>query len=108
MDGIEPKKLALLRILQILWEQSDIDHPLHQGKIAELLETNYGIVIERKAVGRNLTLLQEAGFEIENKGGGFYLGARLFEDAELQLLIDGVLASQHVSAAHYNELIKKI
>ena len=53
MDGLEPKKLALLRVLQILWEDSDIDHPLHQGRIVELLESKYGITVERKAIGRN-------------------------------------------------------
>ena len=108
MDSLEPKKLALLRVLQILWEESDIDHPLHQGRIVELLESKYGIVVERKAIGRNLSLLRDAGFEIENTGNGFYLNSRLFEDSELQLLIDGVLASQHISAPHSKELIEKI
>ena len=108
MDGLEPKKLALLRVLQILWEDSDIDHPLHQGRIAELLENRYGIVVERKAIGRNLSLLREAGFEVENDGAGFDLNSRLFEDSELQLLIDSVLASQHISVPHSKELIEKI
>lgn len=108
MDSLEPKKLALLRVLQILWEDSDIDHPLHQGRIVELLESKYGIAVERKAIGRNLTLLRDAGFEIESNGGGFYLNSRLFEDSELQLLIDSVLASRHISTAHSKELIDKL
>lgn len=108
MDTLEPKKLALLRILQILWRESDADHPLHQGQIVKRLEDDYGITVERKAIGRNLALLQDAGFEIENDGSGYYLNTRLFEDSELQLLIDGVLASQHISAAHSKKLIDKI
>ena len=108
MDSLEPKKLALLRVLQILWEESDIDHPLHQGRIVELLESKYGIVVERKAIGRNLSLLRDAGLEVENNGNGFYLNSRLFEDSELQLMIDSVLASQHISAPHSKELIEKI
>ena len=108
MESLEPKKLALLRILQILWERSDAGHPLRQGEIAALLERDYGIAVERKAIGRNIALLQEAGFEIENGKGGCYLAARLFEDAELRLLIDGVLASPHISALHSKELIGKV
>lgn len=108
MDSLEPKKLALLRVLQILWNESDCDHPLHQGQILQCLEEEYGIVVERKAIGRNLSLLQEAGFEIESNGGGFYLNSRLFENSELQLLIDGVLASQHISVPHSKKLIEKI
>ena len=32
MDSFEPKKLALLRIWQILWEHSDHKHPLKQWR----------------------------------------------------------------------------
>ena len=109
MNELEPKKLALLRILQILWEESDIDHPLPQEEIARKLQAHYGIVVERKAIGRNLSLLREAGFEIATApGGGSYLVYRLFEESELRLLIDGVLASRHVSASHSAQLIEKI
>ena len=63
---IENKKLALLRILDILKEESDINHPLKQEDIVQKLSDVYGIDIERKAVGRNISLLREAGYEIEN------------------------------------------
>ena len=53
MSGYEPKKLALLRIWQILKENSDCDHPLTQEAIGAYLERDYGIEIERKAIGRN-------------------------------------------------------
>ena len=59
MDSLESKKLALIRILQILEKHSDESHPLLQAEIAEHLEREYGLVIERKAIGRNLSLLKE-------------------------------------------------
>ena len=34
MDALEPKKLALLRILQILKTHSDFNHPLTQEDIS--------------------------------------------------------------------------
>ena len=49
MNSLEPKKLALLRILQILEQYSDCDNPLKQEDIANYLDKDYGIVIERKA-----------------------------------------------------------
>ena len=52
MESFEPKKLALIRIWQILKEYSDYDHPLTQDDIARHLENDYGIVIERKAISR--------------------------------------------------------
>ena len=63
MESFEPKKLALIRIWQILKEYSDYDHPLTQDDIARHLENDYGIVIERKAISRNISLLKEAGYK---------------------------------------------
>ena len=42
---LEAKKLALLRILQILEKYSDYDHPLTQDEIAHHLSHDYGIEI---------------------------------------------------------------
>ncbi|MCH5183552.1 MAG: transcriptional regulator [Oscillospiraceae bacterium] len=108
MDSLEPKKLALIRILQILKKYSDFDHPLTQEEIADHLEREYGIVIERKAISRNLSLLKEAGYEIESNRSGSYLEEREFEDAELHMLIDGVLSSKHIPAKHSKDLIEKL
>ncbi len=108
MDALEPKKLALIRILQILEKHSDYNHPLTQDDIAAFLENDYGIIIERKAVSRNISLLKEAGFEIESTRAGSYLECREFENSELKLLIDGVLSSRYITAKHSKDLINKL
>lgn len=108
MDSLEPKKLALIRILQILEHYTDCDHPLKHDEIVKKLETDYGVVVERKAIGRNISLLQEAGYAIETTKKGSYLASRLFEDSELRLLSDSVLASKHITAKHSKELIEKL
>lgn len=108
MGSFEPKKLALIRILQILKENSDYDHPMTQEDIATKLENEYGIVIERKAISRNISLLKESGVEIESRRAGSYLDRRDFEDSELHMLIDGVLSSKHITARHSKDLIDRI
>lgn len=85
MDSFEPKKLALIRIWQILKEYSDYDHPMTQEDISGHLENDYGIVIERKAISRNISLLKEAGIEIESRRAGSYLESRDFDDSELRM-----------------------
>ena len=45
MNSLEPKKLALLRILQILEQYCDYDNPLKLEVIANYLDKDYGIVI---------------------------------------------------------------
>ena len=108
MESFEPKKLALIRVLQILQRHSDSEHPIKHDKIVELLESEYGLAIERKAIGRNISLLNEAGYDIETTKKGSYLAERTFEDSELKLLIDGVLSSKHITPKQSKELIEKL
>lgn len=108
MESFEPKKLALIRIWQILKDYSDYDHPLTQEDIAVKLENEYGIVIERKAISRNISLLKEAGVDIESRRAGSYLERREFEDAELHMLIDGVLSSKYITAKHSKSIIERL
>lgn len=109
MNSLEPKKLALLRILQILHKYSDADHPLKQEDIAGYLDREYGIQLERKAVGKNIAILRdEVGFDIVSERRGSYMLSREFEDAELRLLIDGVLSSRHITAQYSKQLIEKL
>ena len=104
----EPKKLAILRIWQILLKHSDYDHPLTQEEIIKYLESDYGIEMERKAVGKNIADLRDAGIDIGSRRAGSYIDSREFEDSELKLLIDGVLQSKYITAHHSKELIEKL
>jgi len=108
MDSMGTKKLALLYILDILKEHSNFEHPLKQEDIAAFLERDYGIVIERKAVGRNVGLLREAGYMIEGTKHGVYLDEREFEVSELRLVIDSVLAGRYLTAAQSKSIIERL
>lgn len=119
-DSLEAKKLLIIRIMQILEYYSDVNHPLTQEEIINKLYDNYGVEAERKAIGRNVQLLQDmfeqdsmnktaTAIVIESdKRKGTYIDKRLFEDAELRLLIDGVLASKHISEKYSKDLIEKL
>lgn len=115
MSSLEPKKLAIIRILQILHKHSDADHPLTQDEIATYLLNDYGIELERKAIGKNITILRDyfcgdndVECDIVSNKHGSYMLSRPFEDSELRMLIDGVLASRHITANHSKKLIEKL
>lgn len=108
MEASESKKLALLYVLDILRRETDLDHPLRQEEIGRLLSSRYGITLERKAIGRNLALLREAGYDIPTVAGGSYLGDRDFEPAELRLLIDSVLFSRHINPIQSRTLAERL
>lgn len=117
----QPKKMLIINILDILRKYTDADHRLSQKEILEILETEYGMKADRKAVKRNLMNLVEFGYDLEysesirkNKQGeeevvftDWYL-EREFTDPELRLLIDSLLFSKHIPYSQCKELIEKI
>ncbi len=125
MNSMQPKKLIIVNILDILKRYTDESHRLSQREIADILEKEYDMKIDRKAVKRNLMNLIEFGYDIEysetvrmvkNKKGeieeniiltDFYL-VRDFTDAELRLLIDSLLFSKHIPYSQCKELVEKI
>lgn len=108
MEHFEPKKLLILRILEILTNYSNQDHKLRQTDIIRYLKVIYGIDCERKAVARNLHFLQQAGYDIVSDKTGSYLATRRYEVGELRLLIDAVLSNRNIGKTHTRDLIAKL
>lgn len=106
--SFEPKKSALLRMLQIFGEYSDEQHPLKQTDIIDLLKEKYNIEIERKAIGRNMALLKEAGVNIVSSRKGSYLEGQAFDKDEIRMLIDAVLSSGFIDMDSAESLISKL
>lgn len=108
MEDSVNKKLALIWIMRVLEKYSDVDHPLKQEEIVMYLFNDYGLKLERKAVGRNIALLRSAGYDIQSNANGSWLAERDFENSELRLLIDGILSSKHITKKYSKELIEKL
>lgn len=58
------KKMIIVCIARILLRDSEADHPLSQQDILQLLEKNYGLVVDRKTVRRNLLALRDGGLPV--------------------------------------------
>ena len=101
------KKLFILQILEVLKKFSDDQHPLSQQDIINIMEREYGATCERKAVGRNIDNLKDLGYDIVYNNG-FYLVEREFEDCQLRMLIDTVMASKHIPKGDALELSRKL
>ena len=125
MDSMQPKKVLILDILDILRKYTDADHRLSQAEITDILKNEYGMPADRKSIKRNIQSLIEFGYDINysstermtpDKDGklqknyllsDFYLEHE-FSDSELHLLIDGLLFSKHIPHSQCKELINKI
>ena len=106
----ENKKLALLRIYQILQQRTDAQSPMTQADMIDALRREYGIEVDRRTISRNLSLLEEAGVEIGSDRRGSWLAdeARPFTEGELQLLIDSVLSSYFIPRGQTEQLVEKL
>ena len=93
--------------LKILEMYSDKNHPLKQKDIIRLLKDNYNLVIERKALGRIISDLQELDYDICYHKG-YYLEERYFTRSELDFLIDSILASTSLTDKLAASLVKKL
>ena len=99
-----------LCLLRILWDYSDVDHKLQMRDLLAKLNSLYGLDPDRRTVYRALEMLQEMGFEISTyeTDHGYYLKERLFELAEIRLLMDAVYSFRFISYKHAQDLIDKL
>lgn len=102
------KKLLPIYILKILHKYSAENHKLTQSEIISYLQNEYDLIVERKAVSRNLSILEQSGYDIITTKNGTYLNEREFTTSELQLLIDGVMSSRYINEPHSCELVEKL
>ena len=65
MYTVQPKKLLIMNILDILRKYTDENHRLSQRDIVDILKTEYMMNADRKTVKRNLMNLMDLGYEIE-------------------------------------------
>lgn len=120
------KKIIILYILQILRKYTDSGHTMTQQQIAEKLRSEYGLDVNRSTVKRNISDLIEAGYDIQytevnrshvNKKTGEKEENTIYTDlyyehdfteAELHMIIDGLLFSRSVPYKQRKQLIDKL
>ena len=97
-------------MMKILLEQTDDAHWLSLPQLVQRL-ASYGIETERKSLYDDLEQLRQFGLDIEfiaGRGGGYCVPNRMFQLAELKLLVDSVQASKFITSKKSMELIQKL
>lgn len=105
------QKYKLLKLLELLRQESDEQHPLPTsaicGKLGEM-----GVSCERRTLTKDIAVLNELGYEVMwtwvGKEKGYYIEDRSFTVPELKILIDAVQAASFITAKKTAELIDKI
>ena len=110
MPKRENQKQKLFRLLEILMRETDEEHGLSMSEIIERLG-EYGISAERKSIYDDFLTLGELGFEVthtQTKPPKYKLDSKIFELAELKMLVDAVQASKFITAKKSREIIEKL
>lgn len=110
MAKSEKQKQKLFRILEMLMKKTDDEHGLTVNEIISELEY-LGIRAERKSIYDDFLVLEELGFPVRKISGrppSYTLDERVFELAELKMLVDAVEASRFITAKKSRELIEKL
>ncbi len=107
MPHVGGQKYKIINEYQILMNESDEHHQINAIEMTRRLEAR-GIPAERKTVYKDMATLMEAGVDVVKGDKGYYIGSRVFELAELKLLVDAVGASKFISQKKTKELVEKI
>lgn len=105
------QKAKLLRLYEILTQNSDEKHPLTSDELCERLVA-LGISCDKRTLRRDMQTLNDQGYEVMGCMIGhkkaYYIEDRNFCVPELKILIDAVQAASFITEKKTKELIAKI
>ena len=105
------EKGRLLFLERYLLDHTDDDHPVTTAELIRVCEEN-GFNANRDTIRDDVEVLNAAGVEVLSgrvgRGKGYHIGARLFELAELKMLVDAVSSSRFITMGKSERLIEQI
>lgn len=103
-------KERLIELLKLLYTQTDEDHPLSTSVIVSYFK-NQGVPTDRETIKADVDILNNCGIEIyaakADKTRYHYVN-RIFELAELKLLVDAVESSKFITSKKSTALVEKL
>ena len=104
-------KLRPLCLLKILYEKTDMDHPLSTSELIAFMDSEHGLHVYRTTIAADIEQLKKFGIDvrtIKTASNQYYIGNRLFSLSELKLLIDAVESSKFITEEKSKELVGKL
>lgn len=105
------RKIKLLKLLEMLRQNTDEQHPMPTSSIISAL-SQMEITCDRRTLAQDIATLSSLGYEIMTTTVGhekaYYVEDRNFSIPELKILIDAVQASSFITEKKSEELISKI
>ena len=105
-------KLKILYLMKMLLDETDQDHPMNASEIADKMNRRYNYTTyNRKTIYADIERLKTFGLSIGQEKGasfGYFVKDRVFNLAELKLMVDAVQSSKFITKKKSLELIRKL
>ena len=105
------EKGKLLFLERFFLEHTDDEHPISTKDLMQIYK-DHGFKANRNTIHDDVEILNEAGLDIMServgKGKGYHVGKRLFDLADLKMLVDAVSSSRFITIGKSEELIGKL
>ena len=103
-------RIKLLKIWEILCQETDEEHPMESLTLIEKL-AEMGIPCTRKTLYTDIQILNDCGYEVicsRKKKNEYYVIDRSFDLPELHILLDAVQAASFITPKKTKEFVNKI
>ena len=104
-------KARIIRLLKILQENTNPNHILNTEQIIPML-AEYGEDAERKTLYSDIRTLNELGYNVETvhigSSTGYYYDSQPFDNAELRILAEGIVANNYVTDRKTDKIMDKL
>lgn len=112
MNEGKTSKIRLIKILEILRQETDEEHYMESSELIQQLG-KMGIPVDRRTLTKDIELLNEFGYEIFiEKTAGFAtkygIADRLFDLPEVHILLDSVQSAAFITEGKTTALVDKI
>lgn len=110
MKAEKINKLKMIKIWEILSQETDEEHPMTTNELLEKLQA-LGIECNRKTLYADIDALNEFGYEImckHSRSNEYYVEDRAFSVAELRILMDAIQAADFITENKSAQFIDKI
>lgn len=100
-------KKRILKLIEILKKNTDMDHKLSLNQIASLLEEDNIDISNRKTLYDDFKVLSDFGYEIEYENG-YYLSEAPFSLSEIKIIIDSLNSLKNLDDSLLTKLNNKL
>ena len=111
MEAVNPQKIKLIKLYEILRQHTDEDRPLSTNQLCAKLLAE-GITCDRRTLAQDIDILNANGFEVLRRRTRyamlFYIVDRRFDLAEVKILIDAIQAASFITPQKTKELTDKV